>query len=151
MLHVKRALLEHVQIDINNNVYDGIYAVDGVISSLDAVGSERQSPPLVPWCQSGAFHTGRSGPYCSMASECKRSSRSFQPSRKKSSLACASRLLSRFSTASCWYNSRTKGGDACRRCIKLHWPPRLHSLVSFCRQHASRKSLTGDSSAKRGR
>jgi len=58
-------------------------------------------PPLEPWRQSGAFHTGKSGPYCSTASACARPSRSFQPSRKKSSLAYDSRLLSRFSTVSC--------------------------------------------------
>lgn len=35
--------------------------------------------------------------------------------------------------------------------IKLQNPPRLHSPMSFCRQQASRKSVTGESSAKSGR
>ena len=41
--------------------------------------------------------------------------------------------------------------DANRRCMKLQKPPRLHSPFSFCRQHASRKSVTGESSAYNGR
>jgi len=28
------------------------------------------------------------------------------------------------------------------RCIKLQKPPRVHSDISYCRQHASRKSVT---------
>lgn len=35
--------------------------------------------------------------------------------------------------------------------MKLQNPPRLHSPISFCLQHASLKSVTGDSSAKSGR
>jgi len=44
-------------------------------------------------------------------------------------------------------NAEASGLDAKRRCIKLQKPPRLHSPFSFCRQQASRKSVTGDSSA----
>ena len=48
-------------------------------------------------------------------------------------------------------SERTSSGDASRRCMKLQKPPRLHSPFSFCRQHASRKSVTGESSAQSGR
>jgi hypothetical protein len=36
-------------------------------------------------------------------------------------------------------------------CMKLQNPPRVHSLCSYWRQHASRKSVTGESSAMMGR
>ena len=45
----------------------------------------------------------------------------------------------------------TRSEDASRKCIKLQNPPRLHSPFSFCRQQASLKSVTGDSSAYNGR
>lgn len=45
----------------------------------------------------------------------------------------------------------TRSFEASRRCMKLQNPPRLHSPFSFCRQQASRKSVTGDSSAYKGR
>lgn len=44
----------------------------------------------------------------------------------------------------------TKSFEASRRCIKLQNPPRLHSPFSFWRQQASRKSVTGESSAYKG-
>lgn len=37
------------------------------------------------------------------------------------------------------------------KCIKLQNPPRVHSPNSYCRQQASLKSVTGDSSAIIGR
>lgn len=43
--------------------------------------------------------------------------------------------------------SRAKTGLTFLRCMKLQNPPRIHSDVSCCRQHASRKSVTGESSA----
>lgn len=45
----------------------------------------------------------------------------------------------------------TSSLDARRRCMKLQNPPRLHSPFSFWRQQASRKSVTGESSAYNGR
>jgi len=45
----------------------------------------------------------------------------------------------------------TSSFDASRRCMKLQNPPRLHSPFSFCRQQASLKSVTGESSAYNGR
>lgn len=45
----------------------------------------------------------------------------------------------------------TSSLEASRRCIKLQNPPRLHSPFSFCRQQASLKSVTGESSAYNGR
>ena len=50
-----------------------------------------------------------------------------------------------------WRNEETSSLDARRKCIKLQKPPRLHSPFSFCRQQASRKSVTGESSAYSGR
>jgi len=50
-----------------------------------------------------------------------------------------------------WRNEETSSLDARRKCIKLQKPPRLHSPFSFCRQQASRKSVTGESSAYNGR
>ncbi|OMH84483.1 hypothetical protein AX774_g2003 [Zancudomyces culisetae] len=49
------------------------------------------------------------------------------------------------------YNSSSRPLLGLRRCIKLQNPPRLHSEFSYCRQHASLKSATGDSSAHSGR
>lgn len=48
-------------------------------------------------------------------------------------------------------NELANSFDGRRRCIKLQKPPRLHSPFSFWRQHASRKSVTGESSAYSGR
>jgi len=45
----------------------------------------------------------------------------------------------------------TSSFEARRRCMKLQKPPRLHSPFSFWRQQASRKSVTGESSAYNGR
>jgi hypothetical protein len=45
----------------------------------------------------------------------------------------------------------TSSFEARRRCMKLQKPPRLHSPFSFWRQQASRKSVTGESSAYSGR
>ena len=45
----------------------------------------------------------------------------------------------------------TKSFDASLKCMKLQKPPRLHSPFSFWRQQASRKSVTGESSAYSGR
>jgi hypothetical protein len=50
-----------------------------------------------------------------------------------------------------WRKEETSSLDARRKCIKLQKPPRLHSPFSFCRQQASRKSVTGESSAYSGR
>jgi hypothetical protein len=50
-----------------------------------------------------------------------------------------------------WRSAETSSLDARRKCIKLQKPPRLHSPFSFCRQQASRKSVTGESSAYKGR
>jgi len=44
----------------------------------------------------------------------------------------------------------TKSFEASRRCMKLQNPPLLHSPFSFWRQQASRKSVTGESSAYKG-
>jgi hypothetical protein len=57
----------------------------------------------------------------------------------------------RRSTACPCRSWRTSSFDASRRCMKLQKPPRLHSPFSFWRQHASRKSVTGESSAYKGR
>jgi hypothetical protein len=59
--------------------------------------------------------------------------------------------LSRLSRRCPTRRDDTSSLEARRRCIKLQKPPRLHSPFSFWRQHASRKSVTGESSAYRGR
>lgn len=50
-----------------------------------------------------------------------------------------------------WRSELARSLEGRRRCIKLQNPPRLHSPFSFCRQQASRKSVTGESSAYNGR
>lgn len=91
----------------------------------------RQSPPL------GALR--QSPP--PLASSC-----SFHPPP-----APVATFRSRCSTACSWCRALSSRRCGLRTCIKLQNPPRWHSFVSCCRQHASRKSVTGDSSAKRGR
>ena len=57
--------------------------------------------------------------------------------------------LSRSCISARWpeYRARFSGRDGFLECMKLQNPPRLHSSLSNCRQHASRKSVTGDNSA----
>ena len=114
-----------------------------------AVGAEdRQSPPLgglfhAPPLLSPSFHDAEPPPAAPCFSSCASLIASFA--------ARAASCFCRISTACSCCSCLTSPCVGYLRCMKLQNPPRLHSFVSFCRQQASRKSVTGESSAQSGR
>lgn len=50
-----------------------------------------------------------------------------------------------------WLTNLLKSLDIGFKCMKLQNPERVHSPISYWRQHASRKSVTGDNSEYTGR